>query len=111
VQRFTARMPLLIADSNQCIRIREKTLEFSSTVLFTLSLHLIIAAQTVNISAYRIAGNDEPFISRDGKQSDESIRSSACCQQAHHCSLGPRETITDIATDASAKTLQQQQHL
>jgi len=31
VQSFTARMPLL--DGNQCIRIREKRLEFSSTVL------------------------------------------------------------------------------
>jgi len=32
--------PHVLADSNQCIRIREKTLEFSSTVLSALSLYL-----------------------------------------------------------------------
>jgi len=32
--------PHALADGNQCIRIREKTLEFSSTVLSTLSLYL-----------------------------------------------------------------------
>jgi len=39
VQSFTAHMSLLMA-ANQRIRIREKTLEFSSTVLCTLSPYL-----------------------------------------------------------------------
>ena len=39
MQSFTARMSLLMA-ANQRIRIREKTLEFSSTVLCTLSPYL-----------------------------------------------------------------------
>ena len=34
--------PRALADGNQCIRIREKTLEFSSTVLSTLSPYLIL---------------------------------------------------------------------
>jgi len=45
VQSFTARMPLLAA-TNQRIRIREQTLEFSPTVLSTLSLHLIVTVMS-----------------------------------------------------------------
>ena len=36
MQSFTARMRHALAGGNQRIRIREKTLEFSSTVLSTL---------------------------------------------------------------------------
>ena len=45
MQSFTARMAC--ADGNQCIPIREKTLEFSSTVSSTLSLYLKMAKMTV----------------------------------------------------------------
>jgi len=80
-------------------------------VLSTQSPQLTTAAQTVSMSAYWIAGNDESFVGRGSKQRDESIRAGACCQQAHYSSLRPREIITNIASDTSAKTLHQQQHL
>jgi len=41
--------PHALADGNQCIRIREKTLEFSSTVLSTLSLYL----KLINVTGWQ----------------------------------------------------------
>jgi len=45
VQSFIARVPLLTATANQRIRIMEKTLEFSSTVLSTLSLYRFLQTE------------------------------------------------------------------
>jgi len=40
--------PHALADGTQCIRIRDKTLQFSSTVLSTLSLYFMVSADKVS---------------------------------------------------------------
>jgi len=62
---------------------------------------------TNNISAYRITGNDETFIDCNCKQSYQSIWTSTCCQQTHHWTLSPRETITAVTTATTTKSLHQ----
>jgi len=57
------------------------------------------------MSTHRVAGNDEAFIGRNGKKSDESVGTSTSANHAHHRSVSPRESVAAVITASPAVSL------